>query len=400
MKALTAMIAVSFIPATLAAQQDTTLTVNARSFTFDTTATRDVSVSTSVINASKQACFTEMRSTVVNLAVTNASCHVVYVPALSGTFRTRNTLQVNATASHVRNASNQPSGKLGASGALQTCRVITTGSACWATTLVSEDTAGAFGVLNGLEVDMNLQNPIAGYNGDAANPVAVRAVMVGSHKGAIGTAYMAQKLGPGLSATRWSTGFLTTDSAASTGISLGSVGTSPNQGGQPIVLHYRDDNNADQAAQINVDGAGNLVMRSGDNGNGTATINTNSFLIARGRLQDAAAVLDCGLNHAIAIDVTAGNYFTCNITSNVAVTIGAPSNSPAGSTRTQLITIALRNSSGGSLTKAPTFARSARGFRFSPVTNPANNTQVLYTFRWDPVQSLWYEVGTHQPIGL
>jgi len=189
------------------------------------------------------------------------------------------------------------------------------------------------------------------------------------------------------------------DSGASTGISLGSVGTSANQGGQPIVLHYRDENNADKMGHINVDAAGNLLLQSGNNGDGTATINQNSLLITNGRLQDQAVPLTCGANSSVAIDANQGNYFTCSITSNVAVTIQAPSNNPSAS-RSQIIAIAIRNASGGSLARSPTFSRSARGYRFSQVTNPANNTQVLYTFRWDPVQSFWYEVGTHQAVGL
>jgi hypothetical protein len=399
MKTFYTLVAVGLLTPVLAAQ-DTALTVNAKSFRFDTSGVRGINILTNNINSTSQACFTEMRSTVVNLGVTNANCHVVYIPALSGTFRSRNALQVNATASHVRNASGQPSGKLNASGALETCRVLSSGSACWGATLVSQDTAGAVGVLNGLEVDVNLQNAISRYVGSAANPTGVRAVMVGSNNGAIGTAFMAQKLGPGLSAARWSAGFLTTDSGASTGLSLGSLGSSPNQGGQPIVLHYRDNNNHDRTAQINVDGSGNLLLQSGDKGNGTATINPNSFLIANGRLEDAAIRLNCGATQVIVIDASQGNYFICQVTSNVAVTIQPPIDSPSISSRSQLITIAIRNASGGALRQAPTFSRSAGGYKFSPVTNPANNTQVLYTFRWDPIESFWYEVGVHQASGL
>src|SRR6266704_3361542 len=127
MKWLLRIIVTPLIPGVLVAQGDTTLTVNARSFTFDTAASRAITVFNNGMNTTAQACFTEMRSTVVNLGVTNANCHVVYIPALAGTFGSRNALQVNATASHVRNASSQASGKLNASGTLETCRVITSG---------------------------------------------------------------------------------------------------------------------------------------------------------------------------------------------------------------------------------------------------------------------------------
>ncbi len=393
MKAFSAIIGASLVPAVLAAQ-------NTASFTLDTTGTRAINVITNTINSTRDACFIEMRSTVVNLGVTNATCHIVYIPALPGIFGTRNSLQVDATASHVRNASGQPSGKLNASGALQTCRVVTAGSACWAATLVAEDTSGAVGVLNGLEIDVNLQNPIARYSRMGANPAGVRAVMVGSHQGAVGTAYTAQKLGPGLSGARWSTGFLTADSGASTGLSLGSVGSSPNQGGQPIVLHYRNAGNDDKTAQINVDAAGNLLLRSGNEDNRTATMIQSPLLVANGRVEDASVTLDCGSKTTVAIDAGEGNYFTCNITSNVPVVVQPPNNSPRGQSTSQLIMIAIRNSSGTQLQTPPTFSRSPGGFRFSQVANPGNNMQVLYTFRWDPAQSLWYEVGTHQAAGL
>src|SRR6266576_2587059 len=391
MRTRCAVLGACLIPVALAAQ-------NAVPFSFDTSAKRSVNVTTSNINAISDACYMEMRATVVNLGVTNASCHVVYIPSLPGNFASSNALQVDATASHVRNGSGQTSANLNASAALQTCRVVTPGSSCWAATLVSEDTAGAVGVLNGVEVDMNLQNRIPSYTGSAANPVGVRAVMVGSNSGAIGTGFVVQTLGPGLSAARWSTGFLTRDSAASTGLSLGSSGSSAKQGGQPIVLHYRDDANTDKWGQINVDAAGNLLLRAGNNGDGTATINQNSLFVSNGRLEDETVDLTCGANPVVTVDAARGNYFTCNITSDVAVTIQAPANNPPAS-RSQVMTIAIRNTSGGPLRKAPTFSRSARGYRFSAVTNPANNTQVLYTYRWDPGQSLWYEVGTHQAAG-
>lgn len=99
-----------------------------------------------------------------------------------------------------------------------------------------------------------------------------------------------------------------------------------------------------------------------------------------------------------AIDVSKGNYFTLTITTNIAVVIAVPTGRPFQGG--QEITIAMRNGSGGVLTTPPTFNAGANGFKFSTVTNPANGTQVLYKFRWDPIQSFWYEIGTHLAAGI
>lgn len=102
---------------------------------------------------------------------------------------------------------------------------------------------------------------------------------------------------------------------------------------------------------------------------------------------------------APALNASLGNYFTLAILTNIAVVIAVPSlPPPAGFT--QDIDIAIRNASGGALTTPPTFNTGAGGFKFSAVTNPGNGTQVVYRFRWDPVQSFWYEVGTHLAAGL
>lgn len=113
---------------------------------------------------------------------------------------------------------------------------------------------------------------------------------------------------------------------------------------------------------------------------------------------DIPFALTCGAGTTPAIDVTQGNYFTCNITANVAVVVAVPTNRPpaAGSER---IRIALRNSSGGALTTAPTFNAGANGFKFTGSCNPANATQCVWDFVFDPVQSFWYQVGG-TPVGL
>lgn len=99
-----------------------------------------------------------------------------------------------------------------------------------------------------------------------------------------------------------------------------------------------------------------------------------------------------------AINVSKGNYFTLSILTNIAVVIAVPTGRPFQGG--QEITIAMRNASGGALTTPPTFNTGANGFKFSTVTNPGNGTQVLYKFRWDSVQSFWYEIGTHLAAGI
>lgn len=116
------------------------------------------------------------------------------------------------------------------------------------------------------------------------------------------------------------------------------------------------------------------------------------------RFVDSAVALTSGA--APALDASAGSYFTLAILTNIAVTIAIPSNAPPTG-QSQTIMIAIRNASGGALTNgAPTFNTGAGGFKFAAVATPANGTQVVYTFRWDPVQSFWYEVGSHQASGL
>jgi len=91
------------------------------------------------------------------------------------------------------------------------------------------------------------------------------------------------------------------------------------------------------------------------------------------------------------LDASQAAYFTLAITSNIAVVIGVPFVPPSVNYSKE-ITIAIRNSSGGALTTAPTFNTGANGFKFAggSIVNPANGTEVLYKWRWDPVQSFWY----------
>lgn len=117
----------------------------------------------------------------------------------------------------------------------------------------------------------------------------------------------------------------------------------------------------------------------------------------------APAIVDKSLALAagasVALDASQANYFTINITSNIAVVVAVPTNPPTKGGG-QRIEVQFRNSSGGALSTAPTFATASGGFVFSAVTNPANGTKVVYSFRWDPSVFFWVEVGTHLAAGI
>src|SRR4029077_10250242 len=192
------------------------LTVNATAFTFDTSNTKSINVFSNIdgdLN-SKDECFIENRATVGNLGLTNANCHIVYIPLLPGTFGSINALQVEATASMVRNASGQGAGKLNATGELQSCRSITNFAQCWGTTTYAVDTGGGVGILIGQQVNVILQNPVASYTGAASNPSGFVATLLNAgQNGESGTAYTAN--GQSGSPARWNVAYLSTDSGAS-----------------------------------------------------------------------------------------------------------------------------------------------------------------------------------------
>lgn len=149
-------------------------------------------------------------------------------------------------------------------------------------------------------------------------------------------------------------------------------------------------------------GAGGLTWT--DNGSTNKASRLGEFLPSSvtlfqfgGQMTDRHVVMTHGATPAC--NVALGNFFTLSITANIAVVIAVPTGAPPAGF-SQEITIVIRNASGGALSTAPTFNTGAGGFRFAAVTNPANGTQVAYKFRWDPVQSLWYEVGTHLAAGL
>ncbi len=368
-------------------------------FSFDTSTTGAISKNTLISNMGVpglfDACWKEQWATVKNKGITNGSCQAVYIPALGGVFGSRNALQVNGTASHVRNASGQGYGKLNASGGLETCRSITENAQCWGATIVASDTAGAHGILNGLDVAVALWNATESYSGANSRPIGVQSSIVSSGSGDIGIAFLAVNR-PGIA--RWLTAYSTGDSSAVHGLELGSTGKTASAGGQPIVLHYRDGSNVSQQAQINVDGGGNLSLTSGNGGSGTGLLVTAAQTILSNSIQTGASAMSCGSTTAPGVNSAFGNYFACNITSNVRVVVQPPRSAPA-SGKSEVLTIALRNSSGGALGTPPTFSGAAGGFKFVGSCNPANGAQCVWVFAYDPVQGSWYQIGG-TPMGL
>ena len=368
-------------------------------FLFDSSTTGAISRNTFVSNmgapGSFDACWNEQWATVKNRGVTNGTCHAVYIPTLRGVFGSINALQVNGTASHVRNASGQGYGKLNASGGLETCRSITENAQCWGATIVASDTAGAHGILNGLDVAVSLWNATESYSGANSRPIGVQSSIVSSGSGDIGVAFLAVNR-PGIA--RWLTAYSSADSSAVHGLELGSTGKTASAGGQPIVLHYRDGSNVSQQAQISVDGGGNLSLTSGNGGSGTGLLVTAAQTILSNSIQTGASTMSCGSATTPGVNSARGNYFACEITSNVAVVVQPPRSAPA-SGRSEFVTIALRNSSGGPLMTAPTFSGAAGGFKLAGSCNPPNGTQCVWAFAYDPLQGFWYQIGV-TPTGL
>lgn len=380
-------------PLTVTSITATSGTFNTPTFSFDTSNTRSINTFTNVVGdvASKDECFIEERATIVNLGITNANCHVVYIPALGGVFGSNNALQVNATQSSVRNASGQGAGKLNASGGLETCRSITPFAQCWGTTLYAADTGGAVGVLNGLYIAVLQQNPVANYTGAASNPNGITIQLSNAaNAGTIGTGVAISKFG----SARWNVGFQTADSGAAFFAQAGALGTQASQNSQPFTACYRDGSATSicrNILQLDFVGNNNLSTGLGGATGGFSTNINNSFLLVQGGIRDAASALVCGAATTPAIDVRAGDYFTCNITANVAVVVAVPTANPTAG-QGQEIVVALRNGSGGALTTAPTFNIGAGGFKFAggSIVNPGNGTQVLYTWRFDQLQGFWY----------
>lgn len=111
-------------------------------------------------------------------------------------------------------------------------------------------------------------------------------------------------------------------------------------------------------------------------------------------VEDGSRALVSGVTPAI--DVSNGNYFTLAILTNIAVVVAVPTNGPLQTLPLNFskeITIAIRNASGGALTTPATFNAGANGFKFNGTVSPANGLQVEVKFRWDPVQSFWYEIA-------
>jgi hypothetical protein len=151
---------------------------------------------------------------------------------------------------------------------------------------------------------------------------------------------------------------------------------------------------------------GTVISSVGDKyvDSGGVTQQLTSSAQLAGSVFDVGYALTWGATPAI--NVGLANYFTLNATSNIAAVVAVPTGNPpaAGAglstfmatySISQEMTIAVRNSSGGALGTAPTFNTGAGGFKFAggSIVNPANGTEVLYKWRWDPVQSFWYLVA-------
>lgn len=142
------------------------------------------------------------------------------------------------------------------------------------------------------------------------------------------------------------------------------------------------------------------IIGTGTNGPlGTAGIAIGSSSLSVGRrIIDGESALTSGTTPAL--DASLGNYFTLNITSNIAVVVAVPTNFPSGTVSQEMV-VAIRNGSGGVLTTPPTFNTGAQGFKFPAgvIVNPGNGLQVLYTFRWDAAQGFWYLMGAPTTVG-
>lgn len=90
---------------------------------------------------------------------------------------------------------------------------------------------------------------------------------------------------------------------------------------------------------------------------------------------------------SITPDASAGNLFVVTATNNTAFTINAPTNPPATAGTGQLLTLTIRNASGGALGVATFNAI----FKLAAWTQPANAFSRSITFRWDGTN--WVEVA-------
>lgn len=91
---------------------------------------------------------------------------------------------------------------------------------------------------------------------------------------------------------------------------------------------------------------------------------------------------------AIVIDTTVG-YTVVPFTTNAVWTVNAPAAVVGG----RLISICIRNVSGGAL-GAATWTGGAGGFRLAGAwVNPANNTMRVISFRGDTTNNIWTEVA-------
>jgi hypothetical protein len=115
-----------------------------------------------------------------------------------------------------------------------------------------------------------------------------------------------------------------------------------------------------------------------------------------GRVVDT--VQDLASSTTPALDASLGNYYRCNIGTNIAVVVQVPSNKPGGGL-SQEITVEFINASGGALGTAPTFATGADAFLMNgAAVNPGAGLSVFYIFRWSSPRSRWVEIARSAAI--
>lgn len=95
----------------------------------------------------------------------------------------------------------------------------------------------------------------------------------------------------------------------------------------------------------------------------------------------------------IAVDANAGGDVLITATSNIAATVGVPSNLPNASDRDWRLRFVIFNNSGGALTTPVAFAGGAGGFKSSAGVSPANGSTIVVEFVYDQVRNFWIETA-------
>lgn len=132
------------------------------------------------------------------------------------------------------------------------------GASVWGIQPNVSDDAGLTSGLSmlGAEFDINIHNPTTAYS--TVNGV-LTTFGAGTHAGDYGNGYLLS--GNTTAGTRWVAGFISSDGAAATGLSLGSQTATANSFSQPIWLWYRDaGNNPQGVSAFQLDNTGTLLL--------------------------------------------------------------------------------------------------------------------------------------------